>query len=67
MPLLTGNMQNDGTLFAAGETSLTAFLQSSSFLKVEANITSDVLRSLYPGQNDSVVLADIFRDVTFLW
>lgn len=66
MPFLTGNTQNDGTLFTIGDTNLTAFLNSSGFT-VDGNVTADVVRSLYPGQNDTDVIADVFRDVSFLW
>ena len=67
VPLLAGNMQNDGTLFTVGDTSLTAFLEASGFTGIDANITAAVVRSLYPGQNDTDVIADTFRDVAFLW
>jgi carboxylesterase type B len=66
VPLLTGNMQNDGTLFTVGDTNLTAFLEASGFSGVDTNITAAVVRSLYPGQDDTDVIADTFRDVAFL-
>jgi len=59
-------MQNDGTLFTVGDTNLTAFLEASGFTGIDANITAAVVRSLYPGQNDTDVIADTFRDVVFL-
>ncbi|KAE9403013.1 hypothetical protein BT96DRAFT_815629 [Gymnopus androsaceus JB14] len=61
VPLLTGNMQNDGTLLTLGDTNLSAFLESGG-----VNITADAVRSFYPDQNDSDVIADAFRDVAFL-
>lgn len=67
MPLLTGNTQNDGTLFTVGDNNLTAFLDALGLSTVDPNITADAIRALYPGQNDTNVIADTVRDVTFLW
>ena len=60
-------MQNDGTLFTVGDTNLEEFLESSGFIPPDADITADIVRSFYPGQNDSVVIADTYRDAAFLW
>jgi hypothetical protein len=57
-------MQNDGTLFTVGETNLTAFLDASG---VGSLVSADLVRSLYPGQNDTDVIADADRDIVFLW
>jgi len=66
VPLLTGNTQNDGTLFTVGDNNLTAFLDALGLSTVDPNITADAIRALYPGQNDTNVIADTVRDVTFL-
>ncbi|KAJ6614098.1 Carboxylesterase [Mycena sp. CBHHK59/15] len=62
VPLIIGNMENDGTAFAEGTTSLTDFL-GIEFPGLP--ISPDLVRSLYPGLNDSVVIADAIRDVAF--
>ncbi|KAF5370184.1 hypothetical protein D9757_010633 [Collybiopsis confluens] len=62
VPILTGNLQNDGTLFTLGESDLSAFLVSSGL----GAISPDFVRALYPGQNDTNVIADSFRDSVFL-
>lgn len=67
VPLLSGNTQNDGTLFTVGDNNLTAFLDALGLSAVDPNITADAIRALYPGQNDTNVIADTVRDVTFLW
>lgn len=67
VPLLVGNTQNDGTLFAVGEDDLTAFLETFGLTAGVSNITADVVRLIYPGQDDADVIADALRDITFLW
>lgn len=59
-------MQDDGTLFTVGETNLTAFLEAQG-TQVGELVSADLARSLYPGQDDTTVIADVFRDLTFLW
>ncbi|KAF9065549.1 Alpha/Beta hydrolase protein [Rhodocollybia butyracea] len=63
VPVLAGNMQNDGTLFTVGETNLTAFLDASG---LGSFVSADLVRTLYPGQNDTDVIADADRDLVFL-
>ncbi|KAJ7103832.1 Carboxylesterase [Mycena epipterygia] len=59
VPLVIGNMENDGSSFAFGLTNLTAFLEQ----ELPGNIVSPAfLRALYPGQNDSLVISDSLRD-----
>uniref|UniRef100_A0A0W0G2D3 Carboxylic ester hydrolase n=1 Tax=Moniliophthora roreri TaxID=221103 RepID=A0A0W0G2D3_MONRR len=64
VPVLLGNMQDDGSLFAlqagAGSISLDQFLDG-----LGVPIPAGVVRALYPGQNDSQVIASVFRDVVF--
>ncbi|KAF5358876.1 hypothetical protein D9757_012298 [Collybiopsis confluens] len=57
--LLAGSTQNDGTLFTIGESNLTQFIQ-------RFNTSADFVRGLYPGENDTDVIADAFRDEIFL-
>ncbi|KAJ7300985.1 Carboxylesterase [Mycena albidolilacea] len=58
VPIMIGNMENDGSTFAFGLTNLTAFLEGERIA-----ISPDLVRSLYPGQNDSLVISDALRDV----
>ncbi|KAJ7630507.1 Alpha/Beta hydrolase protein [Roridomyces roridus] len=62
VPFIIGNMQNDGTVFAFGLTDLTAFLQ----VETGGLITAAEVRPLYPGLNDSTIIAEIIKDVAFL-
>ncbi|KAJ7698124.1 hypothetical protein B0H17DRAFT_927865, partial [Mycena rosella] len=62
VPIIIGNMENDGTVFAEGLTNLTAFLDGEI---PGSAISPDLVRSLYPGQNDSVIIADAIRDLVF--
>jgi carboxylesterase 2 len=64
VPIIIGNMENDGTAFTEGLTNLTAFLVGRG---PDAPISPALVRSLYPGENDSVVIADAFRDRGFRW
>ncbi|KAF5349354.1 hypothetical protein D9758_011781 [Tetrapyrgos nigripes] len=63
VPIFIGNTQDDGTLFGAGLSNLTAFLNSA--LLAPAHIPPDFLRSIYPGLNDSAVIAASLRDLMF--
>lgn len=64
VPQLVGNMQNDGTLFTVGQSNLSAFLIDNGFGGI---VSPDTVRALYPGQNDTNVIADSYRDIVFLW
>ncbi|KAJ7794535.1 Alpha/Beta hydrolase protein, partial [Mycena olivaceomarginata] len=62
VPIIIGNMENDGTAFTVGETNLTAFLGGGG---PGMPISPALVQSLYPGRNDSVIIADAFRDRGF--
>ncbi|KAJ7736560.1 carboxylesterase [Mycena maculata] len=62
VPIILGNLENDGTSFTVGMTNLTAFLEG---LIPGKSISSDLVRTLYPGQNDSFVIAEADRDFQF--
>jgi len=62
VPILAGNTQNDGTLSTLGESDLSAFLASEGL----GAISPDFVRALYPGENDTNVIADSFRDLVLL-
>ncbi|KAJ7445249.1 Carboxylesterase [Mycena latifolia] len=62
VPIVIGNMQNDGSAFTVGMTNLTAFLETE-FPGIP--ISPDLVRSLYPGQNDSDVISDSSTDAAF--
>jgi carboxylesterase 2 len=65
-PILIGSMEDDGTLSTIGISNLTAFLQATLGPAASA-ISPNLVRSLYPGLNDSQVIADVFRDLGFRW
>ncbi|KAJ7648710.1 Carboxylesterase [Mycena polygramma] len=62
VPIILGNTENDGTIFTVGQTNLTAFLAAEL---PGIPILPDYVRSLYPGENDTVVIADSDRDAGF--
>lgn len=66
VPILLGSMQDDGTVFSYGLTDLQAFLDSS-LGAASLLLSAPVLRLLYPGLNDSEVIAAVVRDVGFRW
>ncbi|KAJ6573286.1 hypothetical protein B0H10DRAFT_2168600 [Mycena sp. CBHHK59/15] len=52
VPLIIGNLEDDGALFAVGITNLTAVAA-----EIPGNpVTPEYVRSLYPGLNDSMVI-----------
>ena len=66
VPLLVGNMEGDGTIWALGYPSLRAVLQS--YLHTfAANVTDDQVRALYPGQNETQIMASAIRDIQYRW
>ncbi|KAI0030911.1 Alpha/Beta hydrolase protein, partial [Vararia minispora EC-137] len=60
-PIIIGNTEDDGTFFTFGQTNLTAFLHST----IGGLVPADVVRSLYPGMNDTEIIADAIRDLVF--
>ncbi|KAI0066371.1 alpha/beta-hydrolase [Artomyces pyxidatus] len=64
VPILLGSMQDDGTVFSYGLTDLQAFLDSS-LGAASLLLSAPVVRLLYPGLNDSEVIAAVVRDVGF--
>jgi carboxylesterase type B len=68
VPILLGNMQDDGTIFAPIFPNLTVFLEVE-FGKLPffrpPNVTT--LQNLYPGLNDTQMFPAVARDVLFHW
>ncbi|KAJ6603196.1 Carboxylesterase family-domain-containing protein [Mycena vulgaris] len=64
VPIVLGTTENDGTVFTLGVTNLTSFLGAEIPIP-GITIPPDLVRSLYTGQNDSIVIADTFRDLAF--
>jgi carboxylesterase type B len=64
VPILLGNLQDDGTTFTYNASeSLSKFLA----VRFEGSVTLDEVRVLYPGLSDPQVLAGIVRDMQFRW
>jgi hypothetical protein len=60
---MIGHMQDDGSLFALGQPDLAGFLNSTL-----PGVPPELVRSLYaPGLNDSQVISEILKDVSFQW
>ena len=67
VPILLGNMEDDGTVFTYGATeSISAFL-ASRFGPLAGSVDPDKVRALYPGLSDPQVIAGIDRDMIFRW
>ena len=66
VPLLLGNMEDDGTTLAFNQSDLSAFL-AQQFGSLAGTIPLDKVRALYPGLNDSRVIAGAERDLIFRW
>ncbi|KAJ7072967.1 Alpha/Beta hydrolase protein [Mycena amicta] len=61
VPLIIGNMQDDGTLFTIGLTNLTSYL--AGFFGTL--VTVDQVRPLYPGLNDSQIIPEVQKDFVY--
>ncbi|KAJ7085009.1 Carboxylesterase [Mycena crocata] len=59
VPIMLGELKDDASFFVVGMTNLTAFLDG---MFPGSNIDADFVRSLYPGQNDTQIIQDAFRD-----
>jgi len=67
VPILLGSMEDDGSIIALGlPTNLSATI-SEVFGPFERLISPDLVRALYPGLNDSQVIAAGARDYVFRW
>ena len=67
VPILLGSMEDDGALIALGLPNTISETISEVFGPLEVLITPDLVRALYPGLNDSQVIAAGARDVEFRW
>ena len=66
VPILLGNMEDDGTLFTYNTTeSISTFL--SQFGSLVGSVPPDTVRALYPGLSDPQVIAGAERDILFRW
>ena len=64
VPILLGNMQDDGIVFALPEPQNLSIFDAVEF---RSKLTPDVVRGLYPGLNDSEVISAVERDMLFHW
>jgi len=67
VPILLGSMEDDGALIALGLPNNLSATISEEFGPYEGLISPDLVRALYPGLNDSQVIAAGARDVAFRW
>ena len=63
VPILLGNLQDDGTSFTYNVSDLSKFLEH----QFGSLVTPDEVRALYPGLSDPQVIAGTFRDIHFRW
>ena len=67
VPILIGNAQDDGTIFAYNTSeSLSAFLKKQ-FGRHASRVPPSLVRSLYPGLTDLQVIDAVERDIQFRW
>ena len=60
-------MQDDGSVFVYDlPITISEFLEEH-FGALGSSVSPDTVRALYPGLNDSQVLAAVERDITFRW
>jgi carboxylesterase 2 len=68
VPILLGNMQDDGTIFTPVFPNLTVFLEVEfGKLPFFRPPNATTLQNLYPGLNDTQVFPAVARDVLFHW
>ena len=66
VPIITGTMEDDGTVFVYNRNeSLSTYL--AGLLGSRADLYPRLVRALYPGLNDSQVIAAVERDLMFRW
>ena len=67
VPILLGNMEDDGTSFTYNTSeSLSTFL-AEQFGSLGGSVPPDKVRALYPGLSDPQVIASTERDILFRW
>jgi hypothetical protein len=66
VPILLGNMEDDGTVFAHDKSNLSTFLKKE-FGRHASRVPPSLVRSLYPGLTDPEVIAAVERDMKFRW
>jgi carboxylesterase type B len=67
VPILLGNMEDDGTLFTYGTTENISTYLAGQLGSRASSVTPDEVRALYPGLSDPQVIADTERDILFRW
>jgi len=67
VPILLGSMEDDGAIIALGLPNNISATISEVFGPFAGLISPDLVRALYPGLNDSQVIAAGARDITFRW
>ena len=67
VPILLGNLEGDGTVFAFNTSASPSTFLTSQFGPLVGSVSSDDVRALYPGLNDPQVAASAERDILFRW
>jgi len=69
VPILLGNMEDDGTVLTYNTSDLAAYLagQFRSIVGSESVPPADMVRALYPGSSDPQVIAGTLRDILSRW
>jgi hypothetical protein len=65
VPLLLGNMEDDGSVLTYNSSNISTFLER--FGPLASAVTPDEVRALYPGLSDPQVIAGAERDILFRW
>ena len=68
VPILLGNVENDGTVFALiAQQNLSSTIALFTGPSGAALLSPNVVRGLYPGLSDPQVIAAMWRDMLFGW
>jgi carboxylesterase type B len=67
VPILLGNLEDDGTVFALAAQNLSATIALLTGPSGAAPLSPNVVRGLYPGLSDPQVIAAMWRDIGFRW
>jgi len=66
VPILLGNMENDGSVFSYNVSDLSTYL-ANLLGSLAGSVPPDNVRALYPGLSDPQVIASTERDFLFRW
>ena len=67
VPILLGNMEDDGTALTYNTSETLSTFLTDRFGSLAGSVPPDKLRALYPGLSDPQIIAGMERDIVFRW